>query len=521
MEESTASSLLDKYTEFSLDVDLSDLSDDQQELVALLVDASAPVNSIFWQQAYGDGEALLESISDPDLRQFAEINFGPWDRLDGNAPFIEAAGRKPAGANFYPADITNEEFNQALETNEDLGGLYTMVRRNEEGVLTAIAYHAFFEEETQRLADLLKQASELAEDPGFKSYLALRSEAVQSDDYLESDLAWMDMKDNAIDVVVGPIETYEDQLYGYKAAYELFVLLKDQAWSERLSRYAALLPALQEGLPVPDVYKSETPGTDSDLGAYDVLATAGDANAGSKTIAINLPNDERVQLQKGTRRLQLKNIMRAKFEKILVPISEVLVAEDQRSHVTFDAFFGNTMFHEVAHGLGIKNTITNRGTVREALRNHASAMEEGKADALGLYMIIELIEQDEWDGDLMDHYTTFMASIFRSIRFGSSSAHGRANLIRYNFFKEQGAFNLDETTGTYSVNPDAMARAVETLSNRILTLQGDGDYDAVEAFVNQYARVGDDLQAALDRLSSAGIPVDIVYEQGPELLSLN
>lgn len=521
MEEPVTGSLLDKYTEFSLDVDVSNLSTNQRELVSLLIEASAPINSIYWKQAYGDGEALLESISDSDLKQFAAINVGPWDRIDENAPFIDGVGPKPAGANFYPADVTKEEIDRALVSNEDLGGLYTMVRRDGEGELTAIAYHAFFEEETQRISDLLMQASELAEDPGFKKYLQLRSEAILTDDYLESDLAWMDMKNNAIDVVVGPIETYEDQLYGYKAAHELFVLLKDQAWSARLSRYAALLPGLQEGLPVPDAYKSETPGTDSDLGAYDVLATAGDANAGSKTIAINLPNDERVQLRKGTRRLQLKNIMRAKFEKILVPIAEVLVAEDQRSNVTFDAFFGNTMFHEVAHGLGIKNTISGRGTVREALRNHASAIEEGKADVLGLHMITALIDQDEWEGDLMRHYTTFMASIFRSIRFGGSSAHGRANLMCYNFFREQGAFTFDEASGTYSVNPEAMARAVETLSNHILILQGDGDYDAVEAFVNTYARVGNDLQADLDRLSNAGIPVDIVYEQGPDLLSLN
>ncbi|MBX2821816.1 MAG: Zn-dependent hydrolase [Rhodothermaceae bacterium] len=521
VDEPASHPLLDKYTPFRLDVDVSGLSDKQREMVALLVEASEPIRSIYWQQAYGDGEALLESISDQDLKEFVVMNFGPWDRLEGNEPFIDTAGPKPAGANFYPANVTKEEFDAAAERNDELTSLYSMVRRDDAGDLMAVPYHAYFEEETQRISNLLKQAAELAEDPGFKKYLELRSEAILVDDYLESDRAWMDMKNNDIDVVIGPIETYEDQLYGYKAAHELFVLLKDQEWSARLSRYAALLPGLQEGLPVPDQYKSEVPGTDSDLGAYDVLVTAGDANAGSKTIAINLPNDERVQLEKGTRRLQLKNIMRAKFEKILVPIAGELVAEDQRSNVTFDAFFGNTMFHEVAHGLGIKNTITDRGTVREALRNHASAMEEGKADVLGLYMITELIEQDEWDGDLMNHYTTFMASIFRSIRFGSSSAHGRANLIRYNFFKEQGAFTFDEASGTYSVNPDAMASAVETLSNRILTMQGDGDYDAVEAFVNEYAKVGPDLQADLDRLSNAGIPVDIVYEQGPELLSLN
>ena len=228
------------------------------------------------------------------------------------------------------------------------------------------------------------------------------------------------MKTNTVDVVIGPIETYIDYLFGHKTAAEAYVLLKDKAWSARLARYAALLPGLQRGLPVPEAYKRERPGTDSDLNAYDALYYAGDANAGSKTIAINLPNDEEVQLRKGTRRLQLKNVMRAKFDRILVPIAGELIAEDQRSHIKFDAFFANVMFHEVAHGLGIKRTIDGKGTVRAALKEQASALEEGKADILGLYMVTRLLEQRELTGTtLEDHYVTFLASIFRSIRFGA------------------------------------------------------------------------------------------------------
>ena len=520
METTATGTLLDKYTTIRVTADLSSLSENQKQLVATLIEAAHDVDAIYWEQAYGDREALLSAIDDPMLRRFAEINFGPWDRLDGNRPFIPGAGDKPKGANFYPPDMTVEEFEAAAEENEALKSLYTMVRRDETGSLVAIPYHEYFAEHVESIAEKLDQAAGLAEDAGFKRYLELRAEALRSDDYFESDMAWMDMKSNLLDVVIGPIETYEDQLFGYKAAFETFVLLKDREWSDRLSRYATLLPMLQRGLPVPDVYKAETPGSDSDLGAYDVLFTSGDANAGSKTIAINLPNDERVQLQKGTRRLQLKNIMRAKFEKILEPIADMLIAEDQRRHVTFDAFFGNTMFHEVAHGLGIKNTITGNGTVRQALRDHASAMEEGKADILGLYMVGALIDQGEWNADIMDHYTTFLASIFRSIRFGSSSAHGRANLIRYNFFKEQGAFAYDDEARRYRVDPVAMAGAVTALSERILTLQGDGDYDAVAAFVQQYAVRGPELEADLKRLNEAGIPVDLVYEQGPEVLGL-
>ncbi|MCH8251295.1 MAG: Zn-dependent hydrolase, partial [Planctomycetes bacterium] len=259
--------------------------------------------------------------------------------------------------------------------------------------------------------------------------------------------------------------------------YEAYVLIKDQAWSKRLAHYAQFLPALQRDLPVPAAYKQETPGTDSDLNAYDVIYYAGDCNAGSKTIAINLPNDEEVQLKKGTRRLQLKNAMRAKYDKILVPIADMLIAPEQRKHVTFDAFFANTMFHEVAHGLGIKATLSGQGTVRQALRDQASALEEGKADVLGIYMATTLLEKNETTGgSVMDHYVTFMAGIFRSVRFGAASAHGRANMLRFNFFKKMGAFSRDSASGTYRVIESKMREAVRALSSKILRLQGDGDY---------------------------------------------
>jgi hypothetical protein len=329
------------------------------------------------------------------------------------------------------------------------------------------------------------------------------------------------MKNNPIELVIGPIETYEDQLFGYRAAYESYVLIKDLAWSERLARFAQFLPELQTGLPVPEAYKAETPGADADLNAYDVVYYAGHCNAGSKTIAINLPNDEEVQLEKGTRRLQLKNAMLAKYNQILVPISEVLIAEDQRQHITFDAFFGETMFHEVAHGLGIKNTLDGSGTVRAALKEHASALEEGKADILGLYMIQKLRAKGEiTEGELMDDYVTFMAGIFRSVRFGASSAHGIANMIRFNFFERAGAFSRDDATGTYRVIVPAFEQAVRDLSERILTLQGDGDYAGVAALVAEMGQVGTQLQADLDRLAAQSIPVDIVFEQGAEVLGL-
>lgn len=508
---------LGKYVNVKLTSDLSDLSENEIKMLPILIEAADKMNDLFWYEAYGDKDELLNSISDEDTRKFVEINYGPWDRLNGNKPFVEGVGEKPKGANFYPTDMTKEEYEVADIENKT--SIYNFVRRDENGKLYSIPYNKQFENELAKVSILLIEASNLAEDEGLKKYLKLRAKALLDDNYQPSDLAWMDMKTNTLDIVIGPIETYEDHLLGNKAAHEGYVLVKDLEWSKKLEKFSAFLPELQKGIPVDEDYKKETPGTDSDLNAYDVVYYAGDCNSGSKTIAINLPNDEEVQLQKGTRRLQLKNAMRAKFDKILVPISEVLIDESQRKHITFDAFFANTMFHEVAHGLGIKNTINGKGLVRKSLKEHASALEEGKADVLGLYMVQQLHKKGEIDGDMKDYMTTFMASIFRSVRFGASSAHGKANMIRFNFFKEKGAFSRNED-GTYMVNYDNMIVAMKDLSNLILTLQGNGDYDGVAKLVAEKGVISEELQTDLDRLSSANIPVDVVFEQGVEVLGL-
>lgn len=508
---------LGKYVSVKLTSDVNKLSEKEQQMLPLLIKAAEKMNDLFWYEAYGDKTELLNSIEDEDTKTFVKINYGPWDRLDGNKPFVDGVGEKPLGANFYPKDMTKKEFEAA--DIEDKSSIYNFVRRDENGKLYSIPYHKQFENEVKEVSELLKEAAKLAEDEGLKTYLELRAQALLDDNYQPSDLAWMDMKTNTLDIVIGPIETYEDQMFGNKAAHEGYVLIKDQEWSAKLARFASFLPELQKGIPVADAYKQETPGTDSDLNAYDVVYYAGDCNSGSKTIAINLPNDEEVQLQKGTRRLQLKNAMRAKFDKILVPISDVLIDESQRQHITFDAFFANTMFHEVAHGLGIKNTINGKGTVRTSLKELASALEEGKADVLGLYMVQQLHEKGEIDGDMKDYMTTFMASIFRSVRFGASSAHGKANMIRFNFFKDKGAFTRN-ADGTYKIDYANMIVAMKDLSSLILTLQGNGDYDGVAKLVAEKGKISEELQSDLDRLSSANIPVDVIYEQGADVLGL-
>ena len=507
------------YKQVELTSDLSHLNESQKQMISLLIDASKIMDDLFWKQAFGDKSSFLNQIKDPHARKFADINYGPWDRLDGDKPFLDSYGEKPLGATFYPSDMTKEELSAANLGDEK--GLYSIVKRNTDGGLITVPFHEEFKTELTKAADLLREAAKLASHEEFKNYLTMRADALLTDQFQESDFAWMDMKTNPIELVIGPIETYEDLLLGYRAAYESYVLIKDLAWSQKLAKFAAFLPELQRGLPVDEKYKQEKPGTDSDLNAYDVVYYAGHSNAGSKTIAINLPNDEQVQLAKGTRRLQLKNAMKAKFDHILLPIANELIAEDQRQFIKFDAFFANTMFHEVAHGLGIKNTINGSGTVRSNLKETASALEEGKADILGLYMISKLHESgDISEGKLMDNYVTFLAGIFRSVRFGASSAHGKANMIRFNYFKELGAFSRSEKSGLYRVNFDAMTIAMNELSKLILTLQGDGDYEGAVTLLKDKGVISAQLAKDLARLEEASIPVDIVFNQGKEVLGL-
>lgn len=509
---------LKEYAIVKLTTDISHLSINQKEMLKLLFQAADVMDEIFWLQNFGEKAPFLAGIQDDQFRLYAQINYGPWDELNNLAVFLPGYEPKAAGAQFYPQDMTKEEF-EAFD-NKDKTNLYTLLKRDASGNLTTVWYHEEYSAQTEKAANLLEQAAEYADDPGFKNYLKVRAKALRTDDYFESDMAWIDMKDNLVDIVVGPIENYTDGLYGYKAAHESFLLVKDVEWSAKLAKYASFLPQLQKELPVDKAYKKETPGSDVDLNAYDVIYYAGDCNMAGKTIAINLPNDEKVQLQKGTRKLQLKNAMRAKFDHILAPITGVLITEEQRKYVTFDAFFSNTMFHEVSHGMGVKNTINGKGSARKALKEKYSAIEEGKADILGLYLVTKLNEMGEFtDTDLMDNYVTFMAGIFRSVRFGASSAHGMANMLRFNFFLEHGAFNRN-ADGTYAIDFEKMKTASTLLTQKILKMQGDGDYDAAKQWIETDGVVKPQLQADLERLNDAGIPSDIYFEQGPSVVGL-
>lgn len=520
VKETNYSDLTKLYAKVQLTSDISHLTDNEKQMLRHLFEVGNIMDDIFWTQNFGaEKEAFLKGIQDPDARLFAEINYGPWNHFDNLASFLPEYGEMPAGAGFYPADMTKEEF-EAWD-NPDKTSQYTLIRRDENGELQAVWFHEAYAEQINKAAKLLEEASKLAADEEFANYLSLRAKALLTDDYFESDMAWMDVRNNNIDFVVGPIENYVDALYGYKAAHEAFILVKDQEWSKQLAHYAELLPELQTQLPVAEEYKQEKPGADADLAVYDAVFYGGDCNMAGKTIAINLPNDERVQLQKGTRKLQLKNSMKAKFDNILVPISDVLMTPESRENIKFEAFFSNVMFHEVAHGMGIKNTLDGKGTVRHALKEQYSAIEEAKADILGLFLVTKLSEMGEYNNStLIENYTTFMAGIFRSVRFGASSAHGKANMLTFNFLEREGAFTRN-ADGLYSINFDKMKTAVEKLGGEILKAQGDGSYEFVKEWIATDGVIKPTLQADLDKVNGMGIPTDIYFEMSPELLTTN
>lgn len=505
------------YAPVKLTADLSSLTEKEKQMIPLLIEAANIMDNLYWQQSFGNKDSLLNAISDSSAHEFVRINYGPWDKLNSDTPFIAGVGPKPLGAGFYPHDMTKEELEKS--NVKDKHGEYSVIRRDSTGKLFSIPYSQFYQAPLKQASDLLNKAAGLAEDAGLKKYLQLRAQALVTDNYMPSDIAWMDMKTNNIDVIIGPIENYEDQLYNARNAFEAYILVKDKEWSKKLEKYVGMLPELQKGLPVPDKYKNEKPGTSSQLNAYDVIYYAGHNNAASKTIAVNLPNNEEVQKTKGTRRSQLKNAMHAKFDKIMMPIATELIDPSQLNQVQFDAFFADVMFHEVAHGLGIKNTVDGKGTVRAALQEQGSWLEEAKADILGLYMVTKLVEMGDLPGPIDNYYTTFMAGILRSVRFGAGEAHGKANMLAFNFFEEKGAFEKTKD-GHYKVNTGKFRDAMNELSNLILTLQGDGNKAAVEKLMKEKAVVRPDLQSDLNKLQKKGVPIDIDFKQGLEVLGL-
>lgn len=507
--------LLSNYAEVKLETDLSILNENQNEMLPVLFEAAKLIDELYWAQTCPKRDEIENSIQDDKVLKYYKYNYGPWDRLNGMEPFVEGVGKRFDGANFYPPDMSYQEFNEFDDLKKYSS--YTLVRRNELGNLITVPYHEAYKQKLVKIADLMNKASGLAQDPGFKEYLKLRANALLTDKYYESNIAWMEMKDNLIDFIVGPIEDTEDRLYYTKTSYQSMILVKDKEFSRNLEKYSKLLNYLQEELPVEDKYKTEVPGNLSDIMVYDVINCSGYWNTGGKKIAITLPTDGQVQLKVGSRKLQFKNVMEAKFDKILMPISELLIANDQLKHVKAKAFFENTMFYEVGSALGIKNTINGKGSVRDALKDQHNVISECKNDILSLFFVTKLYEMGQMNGsNLMDNYVTYMADVFRSVRFGISNDQGVANMIRFYYFEEMGAFTRDKKSGRYSIDFDKMKEAMLKLAEEILVIQGDGNYEAAKKLVDEKGFIRDELLNDLYRLQKERIPKDIVFIQGLE-----
>lgn len=515
-QESPMKAKVEEYAQVELKSDLvNGLNEKEKELVKIFFQVGEITDDLFWKQTFGD-KSVLDTLTDSYAKKFAMIQYGAWDRLDNNKPFLPGYGEKLDVCNYYPHDITAEEFDALEDENKD--SWYTVIRRNADGSLKSVWYHEEYADEIGRICALLEKAVTLAEDPGLKSYLQKRIEAFKTDDYLESDLAWMDMKDSKVDFVTGPIESYDDKFRETKASYESFILLKDEARSKDLAKFVSMLPALQKELPCEPQYKTFVPGTSSDLNVYDAVFYAGDCNAGSKTIAINLPNDERVHAMKGTRRLQLRNSMKAKFDKIMMPIGELIVTPEQQKYLNFDAFFWNVTFHEVAHGLGVKQTVNTNESVDAVMGTEKTSWEEAKADILGLFMVTKLVEMGEITNiTAEDAITTYIAGILRSVRFGAASSHGKANMMCFNYMEKAGAFTRD-AQGQYVIDFQKAKEAMNGWAALILKTQGDGNVEFATKYRAENGGITPELQADLDKINSAGIPRDITFIQGKDVL---
>jgi hypothetical protein len=487
----------------------SGISDNGKQVLDYYKLVSSEVDNIYWDQSFGD-KAALSKLPTNAQRVFALVNYGPWDRLDGSS-FVEGYPERPLGANFYPADMTDAEF-EALEDPDKLSP-YTLIRRASDGSLKVVWYHDAYKESIDRIANYLHAAADYTILPSVRTYLLKKIDALRSDDYYQSDLAWIEMNDSKMDLIIGPSTTKDDRRYGIKASYEAYALLKNLQLSSVLSEYSAMIPELQRALPCPEEYKAFVPGTESNIFAFEALSYAGACNAGIKKIALNLPYDPKVQAEKGTRTALLNNVIREKFFKIILPAGRLLLEREQQQGLDVDAFFWNIAFREVAHGLGVKQTVNGKGSVQEALGSEALTLEEIKGDVVGVFLNLYLIRQGRVDRLVSreDAITTFITGLIRSSRFGNAEALGRANIICYNYLKEQGAF-AHNASGLYHIDYDKAEAAIASLASEVLTLQATGDREGAAAFSAKYGTVGESLSQDFAAMQRAGIPTDVRFQ---------
>jgi hypothetical protein len=508
-----------RFAPVPIAADLSGLPAREREALGRVIAAARIMDALFLRQVWAGNESLLlELVRDETalgrarLRYFL-VNKGPWSRLDQDEPFLPGVGPKPPEANFYPAGASKEEVERWLASLPEAEaararGFFTTIRRSARGAFTAVPYSLEYQGELARAAALLREAAGLTAQPTLKRYLSTRAEAFLTDDYYESDLAWMEL-DASIEPTIGPYEVYEDEWFSFKAAFEAFVTLRDDAETAKLARFSSVLQELEDHLPVEPRHRNPKLGALAPIRVVNVVFTAGDANSGVQTAAFNLPNDERVVKEKGSKRVMLRNVQQAKFEKVLLPIAQVALPAAERGGVAFDAFFTHILMHELLHGLG-PHAITVGGratTVRQELRESYSALEEAKADITGLWALQYLIDRGTLDRSLeRTMYTTFLASAFRSVRFGVTEAHGRGVAIQLNRLLDTGGFRVN-ADGTFSVDGTRIKDAVAALSREILTLQAEGNAEAARRLIAEQAVVRPPVQRVLDRL--VGVPVDI------------
>jgi len=515
--------ILAKFAPTKVQYDSTLLDANQKKVVEKLYQAAVIVDSIYLDQVYSKNVEIkhelqnTETERDKQTLKLFNIMFGPFNRLNHDKPFY-GDETKPEGANFYPEDMTKEEFNTWIkehpEDEESFTSEYTIIRRKGDK-LVAIPYSEFYHDRLTKVSALLRDAAKYADNPSLKKYLELRADALLSNDYYQSDLAWMDLKDHRIDVVIGPIEVYEDGLFNYKASFESFITIRDPEASKQLARFGKYLTDLEKNLPIPEKYKNYDRGNESPIEVTQEVFTAGEAKAGVQTLAFNLPNDERVRKAKGSKKVMLKNINEAKFEKLLQPIATKVIDSDQLKYVTFDAFFDHGLMHEMSHGIGPGFIKVNgeKMEVKKALKETYSTIEECKADVLGLYNNNYMVNQGEYPESMeKEFWASFLAGIFRSIRFGVNEAHGAGNAIIYNYLLENGGYSYDAKNQKVKVNFDKVYDVTKQLASKLLTIQAEGDYDGAKAIIAKYGVMSPSMKSLTAKLEDLPVDIKPVYQ---------
>ena len=516
--------LKDKIKRFApteITADISKLSAGDKKALAKLIEAAKLMDSIYLQQVWSGNTDLLhklEADKSPSGRErlhYFLINMSPWSGIDHQEPFIEGVPNPcPPGANYYPEDVTKDQFNQWLtglpesEQKKATGFFYT-IRKDNNGNLMTVSYNQEYKDLLEPASKLLKEAAELTDNASLKSFLTKRANAFLSNDYYDSDIAWMDL-DSPIEPTIGPYEVYLDDIFNYKAAFEAFITLRNDKETNKLVKFSSYLQEIENNLPIDPKYRNPKLGESSPIRVVDLIVTGGESRAGVQTAAFNLPNDEKVTAEKGSKRVMLKNMQEAKFNKALIPISKAVVDKDQQKYIFFEPFFTHILAHELMHGLG-PHTITVDGkstTVRQAMKDLSSALEEAKADISGLFLLQYLIDKGELEQSFEKKmYATYLAGTFRSIRFGIKEAHGKGMALQFNYLLDEQAFTYDEKTEKFGVDFDKIKDGMKKLASEIMTIQAEGSYDKAKTMLDKYAVMNPHMQKVLDKLTD--IPVDI------------